>query len=124
VVRRLHLVKDDLTWLLSNPSTYGGLDLADLPILNTQPTLTMAALLTTSLMVKLDRAFTAAPPGTPLKSLHELISAAAAATIPSDADAQIALSAITGWAAGDTTDPGKRDRRVPGRGRLQQTGHL
>jgi len=104
VVRRLHLVKDDLTWLLSNPSTYGGLDLADLPILNTQPTLTMAALLTTSLMVKLDRAFTAAPPGTPLKSLHELISAAAAATIPSDADAQIALSAITGWAAGDTTD--------------------
>jgi len=124
VVRRLHLVKDDLTWLLSNPSTYGGLDLADLPILNTQPTLTMAALLTTSLMVKLDRAFTAAPPGTPLKSLHELISAAAAATIPSDADAQIALSAITGWAAGRHDRSGQRDRRVPGRGRLQQTGHL
>ena len=103
VVRRMHLVKDDLTWLLGNASTYGGLDLAVLPILNTQPTLTMAALLTTSLLVKLDRAFTDAPPGTPLKSLHELISAAAGAAITNDADAQIALAAITGWSAGDTT---------------------
>jgi hypothetical protein len=100
VVRRLHLVKDDLSWLLSNAAVYGGLDLKQLPVLNIQPPLTIGALLTTSLIVKLDREF-AAPAAAPMPSLYALISGVAGGAIASDASAQAALAAITGWTSGD-----------------------
>ena len=101
VVRRLHLVKADLSWLLSNASVYGGLDLTQLPVVNTQPSLMIAALLTTSLLVKLDRLFSAAPASAPIQSLYDLISGVAGSTIASEAAAQTALATITGWSASD-----------------------
>ncbi len=75
VVRRLHLVKGDLSWLLANASVYEGLDLAQLPVVNAQPALAIAELLTTSLAVKLERAFTNAPAGAQIQDLNSLIAA-------------------------------------------------
>jgi len=101
VVRRLHLVKDDLSWLLTNAAVYGGLDLRQLPVKNTQPPLTMAPLLATSLLVKLDRASGSAPPSAPIQSLYELVTAVSTGAIVSETVAQTALAAITGWTADD-----------------------
>jgi Tc toxin complex TcA C-terminal TcB-binding domain/ABC toxin N-terminal region/Neuraminidase-like domain/Salmonella virulence plasmid 28.1kDa A protein len=101
VVRRLHLVKTDLSWLLSNAVVYGGLDLTQLPVVSTQSSLTIAALLTTSLLVKLDRLFSAAPASASIQSLYDLISGVAGGTIANEAAAQTALAMITGWRVSD-----------------------
>jgi len=101
VVRRLHLVKADLSWLLSNAAVYGGLDLTQLPVVSTQSSLTIATLLTTSLLVKLDRSFIAAPASASIQSLYDLIAGVAGGTIANEGDAQAALATITGWAASD-----------------------
>jgi Tc toxin complex TcA C-terminal TcB-binding domain/Neuraminidase-like domain/Salmonella virulence plasmid 28.1kDa A protein len=101
VARRLHLVKADLSWLLANAAAYGGLDLGQLPVTNVQPALAIAPLLITSLLVKLDRAFAAAPPAAAIQDLYALISAVAGGALAAEADAQAALAAITGWAADD-----------------------
>jgi hypothetical protein len=101
VVRRLHLVKADLSWLLSNAAIYGGLDLTQLPVTNAQPTLTIAALLTTSLLVKLDRAFNAAPSTASIQSLYALILSVSNGALANEGAAQAALAAITGWTTGD-----------------------
>jgi hypothetical protein len=101
VTRRLHLVNADLSWLLANAAVYGGLDLTQLPVINAQPPLTIGALLTTSLLVKLDRAFNSAPPATTFPSLYTLISAVANGTIANEASAHTALATITGWTTSD-----------------------
>ena len=107
VVRRLHLVKADLSWLLSNASVYGGLDLTQLPVVSTQSSLTIAALLTTSLLVKLDRSFTAAPASASIQSLYDLISGVASRTIANEGATQTALATITGWGQ-QTSHPSQR----------------
>jgi hypothetical protein len=101
VVHRLHLVKADLSWLVTNAAVYGGLDLAQLPVLGTQPPLTITALLATSLLVKLDREFDAAPPAESMQDLYALIAGVAAGTIANEASAQAALATITGWPVSD-----------------------
>src|SRR5205823_2023872 len=95
VVRRLHLVKADLAWLLANAAVYGGLDLRQLPVENTQSALTFAELLTTSLAVKLERAFAAAPAAAPVKDLDSLISAVDDRTNANQPDGPAALAAFT-----------------------------
>lgn len=97
VVKRLHLVKTDLAWLLDHAATYGGLDLRQLPVTGAQPAQAIVALLATSLIVKLERTFTAAPEGAPIPDLYGLIAAIAAGTIASEAAAQSALAGLTGW---------------------------
>jgi Tc toxin complex TcA C-terminal TcB-binding domain/Neuraminidase-like domain/Salmonella virulence plasmid 28.1kDa A protein len=101
VVRRLHLVKADLSWLLANAAVYGGLDLRQLPVKNTQPALAIAELLTTSLAVKLERALTAAPAAADIKDLDSLISAVDSGAIATEPDAQSALATIAGWTTAD-----------------------
>lgn len=101
VVKALHLVKMDLTWLLDHHADYGGLDLAELPVTGAQPAQPLAALLATSLIVKLERALgTALASGQP-PDLYSLIAAIAAGTIASAGAAQAALAVIAGWQAGD-----------------------
>jgi hypothetical protein len=101
IVKRLHLVKADLQWLLDRAATYGGLDLRRLPVTAAQPAQPIAALLATSLIVKLQRAFTAAPAGAPVGDLYGLIAAIAGGTIANAAAAQSALATVTGWRAAD-----------------------
>jgi hypothetical protein len=122
VVRRLHLVKADLAWLLANATVYGGLDLSQLPVESTQSALTAAELLTTSLAVKLERAFAAAPAADSIRDLDSLISAVDSGTIANEADAQAALAAITGWSAADITSLATRLGLVfPGDYKLPET---
>ena len=61
VVKALHLVRTDLTWLLDHHAAYGGLDLAQLPVTGAAAAQPLAALLATSLIVKLERALGTAP---------------------------------------------------------------
>src|SRR5206468_3559507 len=97
VVKALHLVKNDLTWLLDHHADYGGLDLAQLPVTGPQPAQPLEALLTTSLIVKLERALGTAPRSVQPQDLYALIAAVAGGTIASESAAQTALAAITGW---------------------------
>ena len=101
VVKALHLVRSDLAWLLDHAATYGGLDLRSLPVTGAQPAQPIAALLATSLIVKLERAFAAAPAGAPIGDLYGLITAIAGATIANAAAAQSALATVTGWRSDD-----------------------
>jgi hypothetical protein len=101
VVKALHLVETDLNWLLDHQADYGGLDLAQLPVVATQSDQPLKSLLSTSLVVKLERAFGPAAPGVSPADLYGLIGSVAASTIASESAAQTALAAITGWAPAD-----------------------
>jgi hypothetical protein len=103
IVKRVHLVKADLSWLITNSGVYGGLDFTQLPVTNAQATLNVALLLTTVLLVKLARMFNAAPPQSPIQSLYDLIGGVNAGTIPNEALAQAELATITGWNLADIT---------------------
>jgi hypothetical protein len=103
VVKRLHLVEFDLSWLVTNTAVYGGLDFTQLPVGNNQPALGVAPLLTTVLLVKLARLFTAAPPQSQIQTLYDLIGGVHAGTIVNEASAQAALATITGWTLADIT---------------------
>ncbi|HYX77339.1 MAG TPA: neuraminidase-like domain-containing protein, partial [Gaiellaceae bacterium] len=101
VIKALHLVNADLTWLLDHHADYGGLDLAQLPVTGAQPPQPLAALLATSLLVKLERALGTAPLGAPPADLYGLIAAIAGGTIASELAAQAALALIAGWQPAD-----------------------
>ena len=103
VVRRLHLVHDDLSWLLQNAAVYGGLDLTQLPVTGPQPDLTIAALLTTSLLVKLDRTFVAAPPAALLRDLYGLIGAVNGGGLATEAATQDAFATLVSATSADVT---------------------
>lgn len=98
IVQKLHLVNADLSWLVANAAVYGGLDFRLLPVQNTQPALGSAPALTTVLLVKLARLFTAAAPA---QTLYTLITGVNAGTLADEAVTQAALSAITGWKLAD-----------------------
>jgi hypothetical protein len=102
IVRRLHLVLADLTWLMANAAVYGGLDFTQLPVANTQTALPLAPLLTTLQLVKLARLFTAAPPAATIQTLYDLIGGVNTGTLVNEAAAQAALATITGWPLPDT----------------------
>ncbi len=101
LVRGLHLVAADFSWLLANPAVYGGLDLTQLPVTAGQPALSLSPLLTTLLLIKLARLWTAAPPSSSVQSLYDLISGVHAGTLGNAAAAQAALATITGWPLAD-----------------------
>jgi Tc toxin complex TcA C-terminal TcB-binding domain/Neuraminidase-like domain/Salmonella virulence plasmid 28.1kDa A protein len=101
VVRRLHLVRTELAWLIDQAAAYGGLDLKQLPVLAAQPELTASPLLATSLVVKLARAFVSAPATAAIKSLYDLIAAVHSGALPTESAAQAALATVTGWQAAD-----------------------
>ena len=73
LVRGLRLVASDLTWLLANAAAYGGLDLTQLPVTAGQPGVPLPPLLTTFLVIKLARLWTAAPPSSPVQTLYDVI---------------------------------------------------
>ena len=106
IIGKLHLVRSDLTWLLANAPVYGGVDLTTLPVVAGQNAQAVDALLTTVLLIQLNRTFTAlagatTSPPPAIQSLTDLISAAAAGSIPDDAHAAAAFAAIAG---AQTTD--------------------
>ena len=107
VADRLTLTKDDLTWLIANSGTYGGLPFAQLPVQTpTDPTspsdLSLDVLLNTVLLVKLNRLFRAAPLGATTATLFDLIQTSGT-TLADETAARSALSVITGWANDDIT---------------------
>lgn len=101
LVRGLKLVAANLAWLLSNAAVYGGLDLTQLPVITSQPALSLTPLLTTLLLIKLARLFTAAPPSSPVQTLYDIIGGVNAGTLATEAQVQHALATITGWPLAD-----------------------
>ena len=101
VVRRLHLVLADLTWLVTNALVYGGLDFTQLPVTNAQGALPLTPFLTTLLLVKLARLFTAAPPQSAIQTLYDVIGGVNSGTLVNEGAAQSGLATITGWTLAD-----------------------
>jgi hypothetical protein len=101
VVRGLKLVVSDLGWLLQNASVYGGLDFGQLPVAPAQPAVNLALLLTTLLLIKLARTFTAAAQSAPVRTLYDLISGVNSGSLATEAQAESALAAISGWPLAD-----------------------
>lgn len=97
LVRGLRLVATDLSWLLANAAVYGGLDFTQLPVTAGQPVMSLPPLLTTLLVIKLARLWTAAPPSSSVQTLYDVIGGVSAGTLASGAQAQGALATITGW---------------------------
>ncbi|MBZ5728803.1 MAG: hypothetical protein LAP87_27960 [Acidobacteriia bacterium] len=96
LVRRLRLVSSDLAWLMGNAPVYGGLDFKQLPV-ESGPALALAPLLTTLLLVKLARLFTAAPPQSPVQTLYDVIDGVNSGALANEGAVESALAAITGW---------------------------
>ena len=101
LVRGLRFVAADLGWLVSNAGLYGGLNFAQLPVTTAQPALNLTPLLTTLLMVKLARLWTAAPPSASYQTLYDVIGAVGSGALADAASTQTALSVITGWPLAD-----------------------
>ena len=97
MVRGLRLVASDLTWLLASAAAYGGLDLTRLPVTAAQPAISLPPLLTTFLVIKLARLWTAAAPSSAVQTLYDVIGGVSGGTLADAAQAQGALAAITGW---------------------------
>ncbi len=103
VIKRLHLVLADLSWLVTRAGVYRGLDFAGLPVAGTQDALGLGPLLVTVLLVKLARLFTAAPPSSAIQTLYDLIGGVDGGTIANEPAAQAALATLTGWPLADIT---------------------
>jgi Tc toxin complex TcA C-terminal TcB-binding domain/Neuraminidase-like domain/Salmonella virulence plasmid 28.1kDa A protein len=101
LVRGLKFVAFDLSWLVTNAALYGGIDFTQLPVITTQPALSLSPLLTTLLTIKLARLWTAAPPSSPVQSLYDIIGGVGTGTLADTASTQAALAAITGWPLAD-----------------------
>ena len=101
LVRGLRFVVADLTWLLTNAAVYGGLDFSQLPVTTAQPALAMSPLLTTLLLIKMARLWTAAPPSSKIQTLYDVIGGVSTGALGNAAGAQTALATITGWPAAD-----------------------
>jgi hypothetical protein len=101
LVSQLHLVQVDLAWLVPNAAVYGGVDLANLPVVTGQASQGIDQLLATVLLVQLNRTFTSllnttlSPPPA-VTSLTGLISAIASNSVATDAAAQAAFAGISG----------------------------
>ena len=102
LVRALGFRVADLSWLVTDNSFYGGLDFTQLPVLTTgQQPLSLSLLLTTLLLIKLARLWTAALPSSSVQTLYNVIGGVKSGTLANAAAAQNALATITGWPAGD-----------------------
>ena len=105
VIRSLRLSADEMAWLVSNGSTIGGLELAELPVLPAQADQTIEAWLMTAQFIVLDRAFDAliydASSTATIRSLRELIDGIEDASLTSETQIHDALAGITGWSAAD-----------------------
>ena len=97
LVRGLRFVVADLSWLVTNAAVYGGLDFTQLPVTTGQPASALSPLLTTLLLVKLVRLWTAAPPASPVQTLYDIIGGISTGTLATVAAAQSALATVTGW---------------------------
>jgi hypothetical protein len=101
LIRGLRLVATDLAWLIASGPVYGGLDLTQLPVTTAQPAPGLSPLLTTLLVIKLARMFTAAPPSSAVKTLYDVIDGVSDGTLATGPQAQGALAVITGWPLAD-----------------------
>jgi hypothetical protein len=103
LVRGLRLVKADIAWLIANSASaaYGGLDLAQLPVTSGQPAQSLSSLVTTLLLIKLVRLWTAAPASSSVQTLYDVISGVIGGGLANVGSAQAALATITGWPLAD-----------------------
>jgi hypothetical protein len=103
LVRGLRLVKADVSWLIANsaPAAYGGLDLTQLPVTSGQPAQSLSPLLTTLLLIKLVRLWTAAPATSSVQTLYDIIGGVISGGLTNAGAAQTALATITGWPFAD-----------------------
>jgi hypothetical protein len=97
VARRLRLVSSDLAWLMGNAAVLGGLDFTQLPVESGPPAIALSPLLTTLLLVKLARLFTAAPPQSSVQTLYDVIDGVHSGAFTNEAAVEAALATITGW---------------------------
>lgn len=103
VVLAMHLGRTDLAWLFAHAATYGGLDFTQLPVTNAQFALPLAPLLVTALLVKLARAFTAAPPQSAIQTLYDVIGGVSDGSLINEPTVQAALATVAGWPVADIT---------------------
>jgi hypothetical protein len=103
IAKAMHLVSTDLAWLFTHAAAYAGVDFTQLPVTNAQPSLALAPLLKTALLVKLARAFKAAPPQSAIQTLYDVIGGASDGSLANEAAVQAALATITGWTIADIT---------------------
>jgi fibronectin type 3 domain-containing protein len=103
LTRALKFVATDLGWLLGNVADYGGLDFAALPVDDSQPANPLAPLLSTLLLVKFARLWTAAPPSSSIQTLYDIINGVSGGTLPDAAAAETGLVTITGWPLDNVT---------------------
>ena len=103
LVRGLRLVKADVAWLIANsaPAAYGGLDLTQLPVTSAQPAQNLAPLITTLLLIKLVRLWTAAPATSSVLTLYDVIGGVIGGGLANVGAVQTALATITGWPLAD-----------------------
>jgi hypothetical protein len=101
LVRGLRLVASDLSRLIANADVYGGLDVTKLPVKADQPALKLSPLLTTLLLIKLARAWKAAPPLSPVQTLYDVIGGVHGGTLATEKATHTALATITGWPLAD-----------------------
>ncbi|HTA43725.1 MAG TPA: neuraminidase-like domain-containing protein [Bryobacteraceae bacterium] len=101
LVRGLKLVATDLGWLLANAGVYGGCDFGQLPVIPSQPPVSLNVLLTTLLLIKLVRTFTSAPQSSAIQTLYDVISGVHTGSLGTAAQAQSALATVTGWPVTD-----------------------
>jgi fibronectin type 3 domain-containing protein len=101
LVRTFGFRAADLSWLVTDDNFYGGLDFTQLPVLTSQPAVNLSLLLTTLLLIKLARMWTAALPSSSVQTLYNVIGGVKSGTLANAAAAQSALATITGWPAGD-----------------------
>lgn len=101
LVRTLHLVSSDLSWLIANAKVYGGIDFNQLPVKFGQPMLNLSSWLNTLLLVKLARLWTAAPASSAVQTLYDVIGGVDDGTLADEGAAQGALATITGWSVAD-----------------------
>ena len=99
--RGLHLVSSDLSWLVANADVYRGLDFTQLPVRYEQPALNLSSLLSTLLLVKLARLWTAIPASSTAQTLYDVIGGIDSGALANEPAAQAALATITGWPLAD-----------------------
>jgi hypothetical protein len=101
--RGLRLVAANVSWLLENSANpaVGGLDLTKLPVTVAQPALSLVPLLTTFLLIKLSRLWTAAQPASAVQTLYDIIGGVLNGNLADEAATQNSLATITGWPLAD-----------------------
>jgi hypothetical protein len=101
IVRSLKFNADEIAWFMANAGLYGGVDIAGLPVASAANAQALGPLLNTLDLVKLDRGFNAAPPGSTPATLLDLLGGINSGAVADEYAAQTALASLSGWPLSD-----------------------